>query len=112
MACALALACCVGACSRRSRIMRNDAGDPIMCATPFESHPCTVGEFEDALHADVDGCAKGDPEKCRELGWRYRSGMGVPRDETEARRLFARACAAGNVYACPQYVIPDAGVTD
>jgi hypothetical protein len=45
-----------GAC-RRSQTMRNDAGDPIMCVSPFETHPCTVGEYEDGLRMDIDGCA-------------------------------------------------------
>jgi len=92
--------------------MRNDAGDPIMCVSPFESHPCSVGEYEDLLHLDIDGCARGDAERCRSLGWRYRVGLGVPRDEVQATALFARACADGNIYACPAYTSLDAGVRD
>jgi TPR repeat protein len=93
---------------RRAQTMRDDAGKTVYCYSPTLVRPCTVGEWEDALRADVDGCEAGNARRCGILAWRYRNGNGFPQDEARATRLFAQACEAGDPYSCPEYIGLDA----
>jgi TPR repeat protein len=93
---------------RRAQTMRDDAGQAMNCYSPTTVRPCTVGEWEDALRADIDGCEGGNAHRCGSLAWRYRKGNGVGQDEDRATRLFGQACAAGDTYSCPEYIGVDA----
>jgi hypothetical protein len=65
---------------RRSQTVKDDAGATVMFYTPFGAHALTVGELEDGLRTNTDGCAHGDAWRCIMLGDMYRQGSGVARD--------------------------------
>ncbi len=52
------------------------------------------------LRALRQACDDGDAESCRALGDLYYRGDDVPRDPEEAVRIWRRACAGGDFYAC------------
>jgi hypothetical protein len=67
---------------------------------------------EPAIPAAVLACASGDPTacrapcdaghgaSCRELGTRYETGRGLPKDEAAAAEYHRRACDAGDPVGC------------
>ena len=56
--------------------------------------------FEHSAACFRVACDGGNLNACVRLGDRYRDGMGVPFDLSEARRLLGRGCNAGDFEAC------------
>jgi TPR repeat protein len=54
------------------------------------------GQLPDAIGAYRKAADKGNTSAMVELGVLYGTGRGVPKDDAEARKLFARAAEAGN----------------
>jgi TPR repeat protein len=50
------------------------------------------------------GCRAGDPAACSLLGVMHDRGLAVVQDSAAARKLYARACSAGNKLGCTHLV--------
>ncbi|WP_134043385.1 SEL1-like repeat protein [Helicobacter pullorum] len=49
---------------------------------------------------EKEACEAGRASACLEVGYSYRSGVGVKRDYKKAQEYFRKACKMGNEYGC------------
>jgi hypothetical protein len=87
-------------------------GGLVAQALAYEHGEGTAKDQRKAALLYCEGARAGDAEATFRLGWMYANGRGVVHSDAMAAFLFARAAAAGHVYAreMQRYVGDDSGV--
>jgi TPR repeat protein len=103
----LALAACIAlvasACGGIQSPNAKKPFDPQSCVESALRRGPDSSVMPMAFKSFAADCKAGDSVGCSALGVMYEGGLGVARDEVQAKRLFWQACQAGNVQGCVNF---------